>query len=59
MWHEIFTSSRFPAAPAGLGPNSEKHRPGEEGVKDGVVGGADGAGTLCLIAEFVSRFSRQ
>lgn len=38
----------------GLGPNFEKHRPGEEGVKDEVVGRADGAGTCCLMVEFVS-----
>lgn len=32
---------------------------GKRGVQDGVVRGADGAGTCCLMAGFVSHFSRQ
>lgn len=31
----------------------------KRGVQDGVVGGADGAETCCMMAEFVSQFSRQ
>ena len=31
----------------------------ERGVQDGVVRAADGAGTCCLMVEFVSQFSRQ
>ena len=31
VWLEILTPSKFPATPGGLGPNFEKHRPGDEG----------------------------
>lgn len=56
VWHEI----QVPGCSWRVwGPGGPRHRPGEEGVKDGVVGGADGAGTCCLIAELASRFSRQ
>ena len=38
VWLEIFNPSKFPDAPGGLGPNFEKHRPGEGGARRGGEG---------------------